>query len=332
MPGSDFDNYPTMVDGIVVNGIVTGGTTITKAWWEDQLFAWVRTLTRNATYTETTPADLIAGVMSGNLPAPLILESRSDHTAGGSADNTSVYVRGSFYVLAFDDDVDVQFPGGWANLGGGGNCEVSAFTNADYYKQINIGAIDVAGTPTIHSIESVEAATIGALVNPGGYTSGVWYYAGYVVVQNDGTTGVPGSINVVTSSDIESTGLRFMYPETPAPGDRTYYEEWSGTGVLSPVTYMDSVRLPKVSGLIDAISMVCKNTGTGGSDLLATLRRGDDASVGSLTIPAASSTKYVISTTLDILTFTGTEFFYVDLVTCPTASETVSCRMHYHLS
>lgn len=95
------------------------------------------------------------------------------------------------------------FPGLTLDFGAGGNVEVAAFSNANYWKRVVVNIDFTApSTWTLYTQESSEAASQGALSLPSidfQYTT-----IGYVDVQNDGTTGVAGSILDITDTNTQS--------------------------------------------------------------------------------------------------------------------------------
>lgn len=90
----------------------------------------------------------------------------------------------------------LEYNGGEADFGPGGNCEVRAFVNANYYKKVLV-CIDKDGNLSI--IEGNEAATPLECKNPR-YPSDDLPIC-LVVVQDDGTKQT-GSINNISQSDI----------------------------------------------------------------------------------------------------------------------------------
>ena len=196
---------PTMTDGYVDgDGNPVPGTICNKNWWDNTLFAWILGMVEHANYVEITPAELIEKVLTGNLNPPLYAESASTHTLGGLADNTEVYVRASQYVIVLTSEL--FWLGDWADFGNTGNCEVAAFSDADYYKHIALGLIENGGSLEFETTESAESATSEALDDPPEYV-GTWQHIANIIVQNNGVTGVAGSINAITQSNITAFGI-----------------------------------------------------------------------------------------------------------------------------
>ncbi len=212
MPGTDFTNIPHFEDGVLQpDGItVVGGTVHNKVWWETVFIPYIVSLSKSNQYSNITPADLIEKVMAGNVDSPLIIQSASTHTDGSISDNTSVYILGSTFALAFDRTLSVAFKGDWCSLGPGGDYAVPVFTNANYFRRINIGIIQYLSAPKIYTIIGEEAATAETCTDPGVYDSGTYYPCGYIIVQNTGNIVDTGQIAVITPARIYSTGL--MYP------------------------------------------------------------------------------------------------------------------------
>jgi hypothetical protein len=113
-----------------------------------------------------------------------------------------VYVCQAGCTLAFISD-DLTWNGGWADFDTGGNCEIAAFTNADYWRKIYLYLYDNSGTLTLDTVEGTEAATKGAATEPDAPTL-EHIKIGIIAVQNDGTTATVGRILAIPQADITS--------------------------------------------------------------------------------------------------------------------------------
>ncbi|MCP3685475.1 MAG: LamG domain-containing protein [bacterium] len=198
---------PTMEDGVVVNGIVTGGTLLDANWWNTVLYQWILTQTQSPEYDSVTPAEVTNDFLSGNYMIPLSIRSSSVHTNGQVADNTRVFVCGSLVSLTFDGG-NYQFQGQWLDFGSGGDFEVPAFTTANTYRRINVGIVEGLSEAEVAVMVGSESATLGGVQEPETY-NGTWFHVGSIIVCNNGTTGSTGEIISIIQTSIESIGLVF---------------------------------------------------------------------------------------------------------------------------
>jgi hypothetical protein len=324
----DFTNCPVHVDDV---GDGISGTLYTKYWWENVFYPWIYGMVRHQNYLAVTPADIIYKVMTGNLNPPLILESTSTHTLNATADNKQVYIRSSQFVLGFPDNVNLQWPGGWLDFGSGDHI-CPAFDTAGYYRKVNAGIINTDGVATIQTQFGDEAETIGELPEPEAYSAGYWYYSGATILRNNGTIGVDGEIYPVAQSQISSLGLNFVARTTPFVNDDICIETWIGDGPLSVYTAVDGTRRFYSAGLLTDFVVTCQETGSGGDDLVIHLNVNDTV-VAIATIPAASGdNQSVVVTSFISNTYDQDDSLSVDIVSVPTGSATITCRLHYRLN
>lgn len=324
MPVDDF-THPTMTDGTLVDHVVTPGTLLNKSWWDNTFFPWVLGMLQSATFSSTTPADLIDQVLQGSINPPLYLESEDTHTQEASADSTRVYVRPSGYAI--DLGTAQFYDGGWAELGVAGNCIVSSFSNADYYKKIAIGLAEVANVLTLKITESAEAVSEVALGEPSAYGS-TWKQLGTIIVQNDGTTGVDGKILAIEQADITSMGLTIgtYTPLVPFPF------KVSGTPIVGDI---DVGYVAPFSGTIHSCTLLCRDTGDAtGDDLLADVNiGGTSVFTGDTNKPAITKntgtdqTDTVLAADMTTTSFTAGDIITIELETVPDNAEGISCTL-----
>ena len=309
-----------MVDGTLVLGVATGGTLTTKSWWENSLFAWILQCIRHSTYTNTTPADLTAKVLQGDLHSPLYVESEYEHTQEAAANSTRVFVRGSQYAITLT--TSLFYSGEWAEFEAAGNCEVSAFSNADYYKKINLGLIETALTHEFATVESAEAATTGALAEPAAY-SGTWKLLASIIVQNDGTIATAGDVKVIAQTDITPYGLSIPVGNIYTP----FTMKISGSLIVCEMDVPFRIPFAMQSAYV---TLVCQDTGSGGSNIIVNIKKNGTTiyadPADKPTITANTGTNQSVQSS-DSVTFATGDLLSYHLESVATTSSGLSCTL-----
>lgn len=141
----------------------------------------------------------LESVLNTSLPQMIDMATYNGGRMDGQGTaTTEVLVTPSSLLLP---GASVPFPGVTLDFGSGGNVEVSAFTNANYWKRCLV-YVAYSGGWSYSLDESAEAASQGALITPTDDVTKT--LLGVVDVQNDGTTGSAGHVTAIPASRITS--------------------------------------------------------------------------------------------------------------------------------
>jgi hypothetical protein len=147
-----------------------------------------------------------------------------------------------------------------------------------------------------------------------------------VDVKNDGTIGVAGKILAIANAKIDPQVVAGFSSTMQA--QPIFEHTWNIDGSLIVGTDVAGPWFPGFAGTIQELSVICANTGSGGSNLVV------DCNISGTSIYSVSGTKPTItansgtyqtdvSTDMGTTAFTNSQYLTVDCESVPTGSETI---------
>lgn len=268
---------------------------------------------------EATTINSITNILTTSLPGkhlyPYSAQSYSNGNFDNSvADNTHIYVTGTQTPIIANNTLYTR-DAAWCDFGASGDCEVAAFTQANYWKRITVSLR--AGVLTVHeSIECAFQEDLPVYIDTSGYTMFS------VDVQNDGTISVAGAIEPITQANIQYLAIaQSSYSLVPFV--------FSTFGALEDGGLLDSVIAPGRSGEIDSFVLSCTDTpGGSGSTILNIYRHtpGDDSGVSVFDIEGNKPTIAVTGGTYQVDRTPASDFDQTYITFDATVSFRVVCE------